>query len=112
VFNKINVIFGRCVIGRGADFGPDFVILHSFGVFINSNVRGGSRVTVEHRITVGAEKDQSPSIGDDVFIGVGAVILGEVRIGNGARIGANAVVVRDVPDGVTAVGVPARPLTK
>ena len=52
--------------------------------------------------------DRRPIIGDDVFIGAGAKILGAVTIGDGARIGANAVVVCDVPAGATAVGVPAR----
>ena len=46
-------------------------------------------------------------LGDDIFIGAGARILGAIRIGSNVRIGANAVVVKDVPDGVTAVGVPA-----
>ncbi|MCB1349551.1 MAG: hypothetical protein KDK11_13260, partial [Maritimibacter sp.] len=53
-----------------------------------------------------------PVIGDDVDIGAGAVILGDVKIGRGARIGANAVVVKDIPSGAIAVGVPARILER
>jgi len=105
-FNKLNV-FGGCIIGRRAEFGPGFVLIHSQGVVINTSVRGGRNVKVEHQVTIGAERDQSPVLGDDVFIGAGARILGAIRIGSNVRIGANAVVVKDVPDGVTAVGVPA-----
>lgn len=107
LFNKLNSI-GGCVIGRGADFGPEFVLVHSHGVVINTSVRGGARVFVEHQVTIGAERGASPVLGDDVFIGAGARILGGVRVGSRVKVGANAVVVSDVPDGVTVVGVPAR----
>ena len=108
LFNKLNSICGRCIIGRGADFGPEFVLIHSLGVVINSSVRGGRGVKLEHQVTIGAERGEAPVLGDDVFVGAGAKIIGNVRVGNQARIGANAVVNRDVPDGATAVGVPAR----
>ena len=108
IFNKVNTIFGNCVIGRGAEFGPGFVLVHSMGVVINTAVRGGRDVKIEHQVTIGAERGQSPVLGDDLFIGAGAKIIGAVRIGSGVRVGANAVVVKDVPDNVTAVGVPAR----
>lgn len=108
VFNKINAVFGQCIIGRGAVFGPGFVLVHSQGVVINGRVRGGSHVYLEHQVTIGAEKDLSPVLGDDIFVGAGAKIIGPVTIGDGARIGANAVVVKDVPDGATVGGVPAR----
>jgi serine O-acetyltransferase len=110
IFNKLNAIFWSCVIGRGADFGPAFVLIHSNGVVINGSVQGGGNVLVEHQVTIGAERFQSPRLGDDIFVGAGAKIIGPVRIGSHVRIGANAVVVEDVPDGATAVGVPARNL--
>lgn len=106
-FNKLNV-FGGCIIGRRADFGPGFVLIHSNGVVINTSVRGGHDIKIEHQVTIGAEREESPILGDDVFIGAGARILGAIRVGSNVRIGANAVVVKDVPDGVTAVGVPAQ----
>jgi serine O-acetyltransferase len=106
--NKINVICGQCIIGRHADFGPGFVLIHSQGVVINTAVRGGRDLRIEHQVTIGAEKGAAPVIEDGVFIGAGARIIGGVRIGAGARIGANAVVVDDVPPGATVVGVPAR----
>lgn len=110
IFNKLNVVLSRCVIGRGADFGPEFVLIHSLGVVINSSVRGGSRILLEHQVTIGAERNAAPVLGDNVFVGAGAKILGGVRIGNNVKIGANAVVVDDIPDNCTAVGIPARPV--
>lgn len=107
-FNKVNCILGGCIIGRHADFGPEFVLIHSLGVVINTAVRGGRNIKIEHQVTIGAERNLSPILGDDIFIGAGAKIVGSVRIGSRVKIGANAVVVEDLPDGVTAVGVPAR----
>ena len=108
IFNKLNGFFGRCIIGRNAQFGPGFVLIHSYGVVINSNVRGGRDVKIEHAVTIGAEKNAAPELGDNVFIGAGAKIIGGVKLGSNVRVGANAVVVHDVPDGATAVGIPAR----
>jgi serine O-acetyltransferase len=112
IFNKLIGILGGCIIGRGAEFGPGFVLVHSNGVVINGAVRGGHDVTIEHQVTIGAEKRQSPIIGDGVFIGAGAKIIGPVTIGANARIGANAVVVGDIPPDTTAVGIPARAITR
>jgi serine O-acetyltransferase len=108
ILYRVNAFVGHAVIGRGADFGPGLVILHSIGVVINSQVRAGRNVVIEHGVTIGAEKGQSPVLGDDLFIGAGAKIIGPVRIGSRVKIGANAVVTKDVPDGATVVGVPAR----
>ena len=108
IFNKLNAVLNNCIIGRGADFGPRFVLIHATGVVINGAVRGGSDVRLEHQVTIGSEGRRSPVLGDRVFIGAGAKIIGGVRIGNDARVGANAVVVHDVPAHCTVVGVPAR----
>ncbi|HEV3443573.1 MAG TPA: hypothetical protein VG099_02965 [Gemmataceae bacterium] len=108
LLNKLNVICGNCIIGRGAEFDRGFVLIHSTGVVINGCVRGGRNVLIEHQVTIGAERNQSPTLGDDVFIGAGAKIVGPVAVGSRVRIGANAVVVKDIPDDCTAVGIPAR----
>jgi serine O-acetyltransferase len=108
LFNSLNKLCCGCVIGRGAEFGPGFVLIHSLGVVINGTVRGGANLRIEHQVTIGAERRQSPILGDDVFIGAGAKVIGPVAIGDGARIGANAVVVHDVPAHSTVVGIPAR----
>jgi len=107
-FNKMNVWFGRCIIGRGADFGSSFVLIHSHGVVINSSVQAGKGVKIEHQVTIGAERNESPILGDNIFIGAGAKIVGGVTIGSRVKIGANAVVTKSLPDDVTAVGIPAR----
>ena len=109
---KFAAILTQAVIGRGTDFGPGFVVLHSTGLVINGKVRGGKNVFVEHGVTIGEEKGRVPVLGDDIFIGAGAKIIGGLKIGNGAKIGANAVVLKDVPDGATAVGIPARIVAK
>jgi serine O-acetyltransferase len=108
LFNRCNSVFCGCVIGRGAEFGPGFVLVHGLGVVINGAVRGGANVKIEHQVTIGAERRVSPLLGDDVFIGAGAKILGSIRVGDGAKIGANAVVLSDIPPHSTAVGIPAK----
>ena len=110
IWNKLLLWFCGCIIGRNADFGPGFVMIHSLGTVINSKVKGGTNIHIEHQVTIGADKNQSPTLGDDIFIGAGAKIFGPIHIGNHVRIGANAVVCKDVPSHVTAVGIPARHL--
>ena len=106
--NKMNAICCNCIIGRGAEFGPGFVLIHSTGVVVNGQVRGGENIHLEHQVTIGAQGRQSPVLGDRVFVGAGAKIVGAVTIGSDVKIGANAVVVDDIPAGATAVGVPAK----
>ena len=107
VLYRVTALVGHAVIGRGAEFGPGLVIFHSNGITINSEVRAGKNLTLQHEVTLG-HNEGSPVLGDNVFVGAGAKVIGPVRIGNDVRIGANAVVTRDLPDGATAVGVPAR----
>ncbi|WP_415059615.1 serine O-acetyltransferase [Congregibacter sp.] len=108
LFNKLCIILGGCVIGRGAKFGDRFVLIHSNGVVINGGVRGGNDLRIEHQVTIGAERGKSPTLGNNVFVGAGAKIIGDLHVGNGAKIGANAVVTKSVSADATAVGVPAR----
>lgn len=108
LFNRLNSICCNCIIGRGAEFGSGFVLIHATGVVINGGVSGGDNVFIEHQVTIGAERRQTPKIGNDVFIGAGAKLLGEITIGDHSRIGANAVVLDDVPPFATVVGIPAR----
>ena len=108
LLNRLNSICCNCIIGRGAEFGPGFVLIHATGVVINGRVSGGENVLIEHQVTIGAERRQSPRIGNDVFIGAGAKIIGEITVGDHSRIGANAVVLDDVPAFATVAGIPAR----
>jgi serine O-acetyltransferase len=108
LFNKINTVFCNCIIGRGASFGPGFVLIHSTGIVINGTVTGGENIHLEHQVTIGADKRLAPILGSGIFVGAGAKILGKISVGDGARIGANAVVVKDVPPHTTVVGIPAQ----
>lgn len=104
----LNKWFNGCVIGVKAQFGPGFVLIHPVGVVINSAVRGGRNVWLESGVVIGDNRGGVPVLEDDVFVGSGAKVIGGVRLGVGARVGANAVVLHDVPAGATAVGIPAR----
>lgn len=104
----LNKWFNGCVIGVKAQFGPGFVLIHPVGVVVNSAVRGGHNVCLESGVVIGDNRGRIPVLGNDVFIGSGAKVVGGLRVGDGARVGANAVVLHDVPDGATAVGIPAK----
>lgn len=81
-------------------------INHPNGVVIHKNAIIGKNVTIMQQVTVGQRKGQNdvPTIKDNVFIGAGAKVLGDIDVGEGARIGANAVITVDVPPNATAVG--------
>jgi serine O-acetyltransferase len=90
------------------EIGPGMTIAHGHGTIVTA-ARIGRNLWIHHQVTIGWSYGGGlPTLGDDVFVGVGAKILGDLEIGDGARIGANAVVIEDVPAGATAVGVPAR----
>ena len=112
IVGRIGAVLTGAVIGRGAQMGPGLVILHSHGIVINGLVKVGRNLILGHGVTIGTEKGRTPVLGDNVYVGAGAVIVGGVRVGDRARIGANAVVVKDIPDDATAVGVPARIVKK
>ena len=107
----IDVVSG-VQINREARIGADFRVVHGWNVKIHPDAIIGDRVGIMHDVTIGTTPDSSaaPIIGNDVFIGAGAKVLGAVRIGDRARIAANSLVITDVPAGATAVGVPARVL--
>ncbi|MBA4110152.1 MAG: serine acetyltransferase [Leptothrix sp. (in: Bacteria)] len=108
--HHLNKLLTGCVIGVRARFGPGFVLVHPIGVVINSSVRGGNQIILESGVVIGDNRGKSPVLANDIFVGSGAKIIGGVSIGDGVRIGANAVVLKDVPSGSTAVGIPARVL--
>lgn len=85
----------------------EVVMPHPYGIIIHSQTLIGQRVVIMQQVTLGGRKlgvNEAPVIEDDVYIGAGAKVLGNVRIGRNAVIGANAVVTRDVPAGATVVG--------
>ena len=89
------------------------VLIHGHGTIINRYSVIGKNCTILHGVTIGGlENTWPPRIGDNVYIGCGAKVLGPIKIGNNVKIGAGAVVIKDVPDNATVVGVPARILNK
>ena len=92
------------------EIGRNFVIDHFGGIVISGYAKFGDNCRIRNGVVVGLQRvDQpiAPVIGDDVDIGAGAKVLGAIKVGNNVVIGANAVVIRDVPDNCVAVGVPA-----
>jgi len=89
-------------------FGPGLAVVHPFGVVVSRKARIGENCRIHAGVNVGEHRGSAPSIGDDVYLGPGAKVVGGVKVGNRAVVGANAVVVKDVPAGVTVGGVPAR----
>jgi serine O-acetyltransferase len=99
-------------IHPGARIGRRFFIDHGMGVVIGETAEIGDDCTLYHGVTLGGTSwnkgKRHPTLGQGVVIGAGAKVLGPVTVGDSAKIGSNAVVVRDVPAGSTAVGIPAR----
>ncbi len=113
---QINRFFTGIEIHPGAVIGQGFFIDHGMGVVIGETSVIGNNVTIYHGVTLGGvslEKGKRhPTIEDEVVIGAGAKILGDITIGSQSRIGANAVVVKDVPPDSVVVGVPGRIMHK
>jgi len=102
-------LFTGVDIDRGTQIGEGFHIVHPGAISIHPNAVIGQRVGIMHGVTIGTNMgDEVPTIGDDVFIGCNASVLGGIKVGNGARIAANSLVITDVPAGAVAIGVPAR----
>lgn len=99
-------------IHPGATIGRRFFIDHGMGVVIGETAEIGDDVTLYHGVTLGGtswrEGKRHPTLGNGVIVGAGAKILGPINVGDNAKIGSNAVVVKDVPAGATAAGIPAR----
>lgn len=110
--HKLNAILCGCVIGMNTKFGRRFLILHSVGIVVNSAIIAGNDITLESGVVIGAEKGKSPTLGNNIFLGSGAKVVGSLTIGDGVSIGANAVVVKDVQENTVVGGVPAKTLRR
>jgi serine O-acetyltransferase len=101
-------------IHPAARVGPEFFIDHGSGVVVGETAEIGRRVTLYQGVTLGGTGFQRgkrhPTLGDNVTVGSGAKLLGPISVGDGAKVGANTVVVEDVPRGSTVVGNPGHPV--
>lgn len=119
VVHLLNLRLTGAEFGHGCKIGPGLVAKHPLGLVIGGGSTIGRNCTILHNVTLGERRpDDSPvpglakypTIKDDCLIGNGAILLGPITVGDGARVGAAAVVLHDVKAGTTVVGVPAREL--
>lgn len=116
LFGRLTSHLGRFLTGieihPGAKIGRKFFIDHGMGVVIGETAEIGDNVTLYHGVTLGGvtwdKVKRHPTLSDNVVIGSGAKILGPFTVGNGAKIGSNSVVVKEVPPNATVVGIPGR----
>ena len=103
-------------IHPGAQIGRRFFIDHGMGVVIGETTEIGDDCTLYHGVTLGGttwnKGKRHPTLGNNVVVGAGAKLLGPITIGDGARVGSNAVVTKDVPAGATVVGIPGKVVQK
>jgi serine O-acetyltransferase len=119
IISQTTRFFTGIEIHPGAKIGKNLFIDHGMGVVIGETSEIGDYVTIYHAVTLGGispsinsneqrNEKRHPTIGDDVVVGSGAQIIGPIKIGNSSRIAANAVVVNDVSENSTMVGIPAK----
>jgi serine O-acetyltransferase len=112
MISHVSRFFTQIEIHPGAKIGRHFFIDHGSGVVIGETAEIGDNVLIYQGVVLGGtsleKKKRHPTIGNEVVIGAGAVLLGPIRVGDGAQVGAGSVVIHDVPPEKTVVGVPAR----
>jgi serine O-acetyltransferase len=115
-FGELTRILTGVEIHPGAVLGSGLFIDHATGVVIGETAEVGEDVTIYHGVTLGGSGRDTgkrhPTIGDRVIIGAGAKVLGAIKIGDDSRIGANAVVVKEVPSSAVVVGVPGQVISR
>lgn len=103
-------------IAPGARIGPGLIISHGTGLVIGSHVVIGARAILLHQVTLGAPDvgrlDEMPRVGDDVYIGAGAALIGGISVGDRVVIGLNTIVTEDLPDDTRVVSVAAQKVTR
>ncbi len=111
-FSSMARLFTGIEIHPGAKIGRRFFIDHGMGVVIGETTIIGDDCTLYHGVTLGGTSwdkgKRHPTLGNDVVVGAGAKVLGPITLANGSRVGSNAVVVKDVPESCTVVGIPGR----
>lgn len=103
LFGRLSVWLTGVDISPGAEIGPGLMISHGQGIVIGRWARIGANVTLLHQATLGGpaldRREEMPRLGDDILVGAGARLIGGIEVGDGAIIGANAVVTEDIPAG-------------
>ncbi|HVC89178.1 MAG TPA: hypothetical protein VND66_01030 [Acidobacteriaceae bacterium] len=111
VGNKACEVLMEMCIDPQATIGPGLYIGHIGGVHINPGAVLGKNCDVAHRVTIGTSalgRQGAPTIGDNVYIGTGATLIGKITVGSGAKIAANSLIISNIPEGATVMGVPGR----
>jgi serine O-acetyltransferase len=111
VFYKFLEVFMQMRLDPNAQIGPGLYMTHVGSIHLHPDVVIGRNCSLAHQVTIGTSalgREGVPRIGDNVYIGTGATVIGKIRIGDGARIAANTLVVHNVPAGATVMGVPGR----
>lgn len=116
VVARLNQVINGIEIPPTVAIGPGLVIQHPSGIVLHGRVELGARFYMHTGVVLGVRTGTDgatlgpPTCGDDVYLGAGAKLLGALHVGDGGQVGANAVVLADVPAGATATGIPARVL--
>ncbi|MBN1559803.1 serine acetyltransferase [candidate division KSB1 bacterium] len=113
--HHLNYKFGISISYK-TQIGSGFYIGHYGGIVVNSKSIIGKNVNISHGVTLGlanrGRKKGVPTLGDNIYLGPGAKIVGAVTIGNNVAIGANCVVTRDIPDNAVVIGIPGRVISQ
>ncbi|WP_125153408.1 serine O-acetyltransferase EpsC [Clostridium rectalis] len=116
LISQISRHFTGIEIHPGAKIGKGLFIDHGMGVVIGETAEIGDNVVMYHGVTLGGtgknKGKRHPTIGNNVLIGSGAKVLGPIYIGNNSKVGANSVVLQDIPDNCTVVGIPGKVVKK
>lgn len=112
LFSQINRFFTGIEIHPGAKIGNRLFIDHGMGVVIGETAKVGDNCTIYHQVTLGGTGKETvkrhPTIGNNVFIGTGSKVLGNIVIGDNVKIGANSVVLNNIDSNSTVVGIPGK----
>jgi serine O-acetyltransferase len=112
---KFCEVFMEMCLDPSAEIGEGLYIAHVGGIHINPDAIVGRNCDIAHRVTIGTSamgRKGAPRLGNDVYVGTGAAIIGNIKVGDRAKIAANTLVITNIPTGATVMGVPGRIVMK